>query len=175
MGVFDSIWVKFKCPSCGEENPKEEIQTKLGERMLENWTIGEETSIRQGVYVEDHVPWCCALEPSEDPSKGGIYIGGKLHRYKDDYWTLYFRITVLRHRILEKVELLKPCPKCRGEKFLNGKEMREAWVKVIKESAGIIAKPEIEPLKCDVCAGEGYLDEVVSAMEKIDLPPPAEE
>lgn len=41
MGMFDIIWVNFKCPVCGHYKADMEFQTKDGVRGLCNYQIGD--------------------------------------------------------------------------------------------------------------------------------------
>jgi len=45
MGMYDTF--DFNCPKCGVET---DPQTKLGERCLDRWRLGDETTIDDGIY-----------------------------------------------------------------------------------------------------------------------------
>lgn len=45
MGMYDTF--RFSCPKCGEET---DPQTKLGEQLLDNWRLGDRTTMPDGEY-----------------------------------------------------------------------------------------------------------------------------
>lgn len=45
MGMYDTFF--FNCPNCKEDT---DVQTKLGECYLDNWSIGDETTIQEGIW-----------------------------------------------------------------------------------------------------------------------------
>lgn len=44
--MYDTLW--FKCTSCGEDT---DCQTKIGDNCLDNWHLGDVTTIPDGIYI----------------------------------------------------------------------------------------------------------------------------
>lgn len=164
--MFDSVYVDFKCPVCGSEKDRFEIQTKEGECNLENWGVGSVSTLKPGTLMESFWPECCSerevtdqeqIEAAvQDKMAGQIHRGGKLYEYRNDRWTFHARLTVSRKRVIEKIEMLKPCSDCHGNGYKN-------YLEVHGTKWGM-GKPHPDHVDCAACDNLGYLEEVVAGV-----------
>lgn len=151
MGMFDSIIVTGSCQTCGRDLTPIEIQTKIGDRQLENWTIGSKTTLPDGYLTEDFWCWECFYEfPTEeelvanalvDKPRAVSYHGDRAAFHKNRYPVQHAKLYV-KDSVLLSVKHLRMCPGCIGQH-------------------------NIPPIRsqCGMCAGRGFLDEVVEVAE----------
>ena len=58
MGMFDSVFIKMKCPHCGEEAERE-AQTKDTDCVLNVWRKGSRISTDKYTYLDCIVSCSC--------------------------------------------------------------------------------------------------------------------
>jgi len=68
MGMYDTFG--FRCPRCHTEM---EVQTKMGDRCLDHWRIGDKTSINDGFYRLVESCQKCNTYPIVEISREGIF------------------------------------------------------------------------------------------------------
>jgi hypothetical protein len=144
--MYDTVWASGTCQGCGIYSDAWEIQTKAGERMLDSWTIGSQTTIKTEEVIKDI--WCvnCAFAPMPEAERiqNAVQgypiperkIGNRWYRDVPNYPVSYVRFE-LKDGVLLRVEWLKLCPECRGRKSV----------------------PPLQAL-CGACSGRGHTGEV---------------